>query len=119
LTTISDFGTIFGRLKALLQVYEPDLHLAKSDTYDYQLNTDEESGVYFGGVRGEDMKVDFCLQAIEDYPALAIGISNQLRQHMLGKQCFNFEEIDEDMLDELLSLTEASYSKYVEENLVP
>jgi hypothetical protein len=118
---MEDHGTMFGRLKAILQFFEPKFHLTADELYDYQLSTVEagESGrqVPFGGVRGEGEGVDFCLQAIADSPELLVTASNRLKEHMQSQTCFHFTVLDDEILYDLAQLAESAYAFYVSEGL--
>ena len=69
---------------------------------------------YVAGVRPGKRYVSYYLMGVYAMPELLAGISPRLRARMQGKSCFNFSSIDEGLLAELATLTDASLSQHRE-----
>ena len=107
---------IFTTLKALLEQYEPNLSIVHKKSDHYYLNTlsieTNKKAEFFGAVQIKKSYVAFHLMPIYYYPELLNNISQELKNRMQGKSCFNFKEIDDTLFMELDSLVKSSYDKY-------
>jgi len=52
------------------------------------------------------------------FPDLLKGISPALKKRMQGKSCFNFTEIDDEMLAELAALTKRGFERFKKEDMI-
>jgi hypothetical protein len=52
------------------------------------------------------------------FPQLLNAISDSLMKRMLGKSCFNFKKVDDDLFSELKRLTKSGFEKYKENQLI-
>lgn len=111
-----DSNNIFNKLKSIFEKYEPNLSLLHNKIDNYYLNTPttetNKKSEFFGAVQIKKSYVAFHLMPIYYYPELLNNISQELKNRMQGKSCFNFKEIDETLFMELNSLTKSSYDKY-------
>ena len=48
------------------------------------------------------------------YPELFDDISQELKNRMQGKSCFNFKDIDDKLFEELTELTKSAFERYKE-----
>jgi hypothetical protein len=103
------FGTVFQRLRSILQKFERDLVVKSDEDGDYYLNTraldKQKRPVFFGAVQARKNYVSYHLMPVYAYPELLEGISADLRKRMQGKSCFNFSKVDERLFEELAELT--------------
>jgi hypothetical protein len=109
---------VFESLKTILQKYEPKLQIVHDKPDNYYLHTPADAknakGEFFGAVQVKKNYVSFHLMPVYYHPDLLKEISDELKKHMQGKSCFNFNKEDEGLLSELKQLTKASYEKYKE-----
>ena len=61
--------------------------------------------MWFGAVRIGKAYVSYHLMPVYSHPKLAKTISPALKARMQGKSCFNFKNLDADLLEELRCLT--------------
>lgn len=111
-----DSDKIFTTLKSILEHYEPNLSVVHKNIDNYYLNTPttetNKKPEFFGAVQIKKSYVAFHLMPIYSYPELLDNVSQELKNRMQGKSCFNFKEMDEKLFTELNSLTKSSYDKY-------
>ena len=111
-----DSNTTFEHLKAILSPYESNLTIVHDKTDNYYLNTpitgSNKKPEFFGAVQIKKSYVAYHLMPIYYYPELLDNISNELKSRMQGKSCFNFKEIDDNLMAELKSLTIVAFEKY-------
>ena len=109
-------NSIFNQLKLFLKQYEPSLTVLHNTTENYYLNTPttqlNKKPEFFAAVQIKKSYVAFHLMPIYYYPELLQNISQNLKNKMQGKSCFNFKEIDENLFEELKLLTHNSFNKY-------
>ena len=67
---------------------------------------------FFGAVQIKNSYVAFRLMPVYYYPHLLDNISQDLKDRMQGKSCFNFKEIDDKLFKELTTLTKKSFDLY-------
>jgi hypothetical protein len=118
----SDFPELFERLKMLLQVYESRLVVTDNTAENYSLNTPFskkfKKEVFFGAVKINKNYVSYHLMPVYIYPDLLDEISDDLKKHMQGKSCFNFQKVDDGLFDELDQLTRTSVERVKSETLL-
>lgn len=106
----------FDKLKALLKRYEANLTLLHDKADNYYLNTQisdtNKKSEFFGAVQIKKSYVAFHLMPVYYYPNLLDNISQDLKDRMQGKSCFNFKEIDDKLYKELSILTKKSFEQY-------
>lgn len=111
-----DSNKTFEHLKAILSPYESNLTIVHDKTDNYYLNTpvseSNKKAEFFGAVQIKKSYVAYHLMPIYYYPELLDNISNELKSRMQGKSCFNFKDIDDNLMVELKSLTHDAFEKY-------
>lgn len=107
---------IFTKLKSLLAQYETSLTVLHNKSDNYYLNTPttdtNKKSEFFGAVQVKKSYVAVHLMPIYYYPELSENISEELKNRMQGKSCFNFKDIDVKLFAELNSLTKSCFDKY-------
>lgn len=104
------FPEVFARLKGILEPYESTMVLKGNTNEHYYLDTFminpiNNKAAFFGSAIIKKNYVSFYLMPVYAFPELLVGISEPLRKRMQGKSCFNFKEINEELLKELEQLT--------------
>ncbi len=111
-----DKDKIFTKLKSIFEKFEPKLSLLHNKSDNYYLNTPttdtNNKPEFFGAVQVKKSYVAVHLMPIYYYPELLDNISDELKNKMQGKSCFNFKDNDEKLFAELKSLTENCFDKY-------
>jgi len=111
-----DTVKIFSELKSIMANYEPSLSVLHNKADNYYLNTPtsekNKKPEFFGAVQIKKSYVAFHLMPIYYFPELLENISQDLKNRMQGKSCFNFKDTDENLFAELESLTKSSFDKY-------
>jgi hypothetical protein len=106
----------FEKLKSILSHYELSLSILHDKADNYYLNTptteSNKKAEFFGAVQIKKSYVAFHLMPIYYYPELLDSISQELKNRMQGKSCFNFDYIDDNLFEELSSLTKICFEKY-------
>jgi hypothetical protein len=106
----------FNKLKTVLKNYEAKLTLLHDKADNYYLNTHisekNKKAEFFGAVQIKKSYVAFHLMPVYYYPNLLDNISQDLKDRMQGKSCFNFKEIDDKLFKELATLTKKSFELY-------
>lgn len=106
----------FEQLKTILSQFELNLSVLHDKADHYYLNTptteSNKKNEFFGAVQIKKSYVAFHLMPIYCHPELLDNISQELKTRMQGKSCFNFKEIDNNLLAELNSLTKNAFEKY-------
>lgn len=74
--------------------------------------------MFFAAVKINKTTVSFHLMPIYVFPELIDSLSSQLKKCLTGKSCFNFKQLDANLLKELKSLTKKCYEKYKEEGYI-
>jgi len=109
-------NTIFIKLKAFLEIHEPSLVLLHNKSDNYYLNTPlletNKKPEFFGAVQIKKSYVAYHLMPVYYYPELLDTISQELKNQMQGKSCFNFKDIDDKLFAELNTLTKSCFDKY-------
>jgi len=117
-----DMGDVFKRLKTVLRGYANRLRVAKNDAEAYELcskkNATNGAKVYFGGVHLGKRHVSYHLFPVYFMPKLLDGISPKLKKRMQGKSCFNFEGVDEALIEELAALTQRGFDTFEQRGMI-
>lgn len=117
-----DSDKIFTALKSLLEDYEPHLSVVHNKRDHYYLNTQatetNKKVEFFAAVQIKKNYVAFHLMPVYYYPELLENISQELKNRMQGKSCFNFKDNDDKPFAELKSLTKSAYEKYQSVNKI-
>lgn len=111
-----DSNKLFNQLKTILEQYESNLTVLHNKSDNYYLNTPttvtNKKPEFFGAVQNKKSYVAVHLMPIYYYPELLDNVNEELKKKMQGKSCFNFNDIDNKLLEELNSLTERCFDKY-------
>src|SRR5467141_1137774 len=117
-----DFAKAFYGLKMVFAKYEKHLRVTADTREKYYLETRspsyKENPLFFGAVIRGRADVSFHLMPLYWEPALAKGISPNLRKRMQGKSCFNFVAPDAALFRELGRLTNRGFALYKRKNLL-
>ena len=113
---------VFSSLKPLLVPFEKNLTVVTDDETSYYLDTrhimKNKKPLFFGAVQIKKNYVSFHLMPVYVNPSLLDSMSAELGKRMRGKSCFNFKNVDHNLIKELKALTQAGYQFYVEENYI-
>lgn len=111
-----DSINIFNKLKPYLALFESKLSVKHNKTDNYYLNTlptaTNKKSEFFGAVQIKKSYVAFHLMPLYYYPELLDNVSQELKNKMQGKSCFNFKSIDNKLFAELNALTKVCFKKY-------
>ncbi len=111
-----DYNKIFTRLKSYLEPFENNLFVLHNKNDNYYLNTSStetnKKPEFFSAVQIKKSYVAFHLMPIYYYPELLDNVSDELKNKMQGKSCFNFKAIDDKLFEELNTLTKSCFKKY-------
>lgn len=112
MTTQTDLTPVFNRLKEMLLQAPDSARVIVDDAGHYSLNTpystQYKKELFLGAVQIKKNYVSYYLMPVYMQPALLEGISPRLEKRRQGKSCFNFKTIDEELFQELESLTRLS-----------
>lgn len=117
------FGEVFGRLRAILSPYAPEMEVIADSGTEYGLQThwrrpkDGYPG-YFGSVKVGRRYVSYHLMPVYGFPELLDSASPELRRRMQGKSCFGFAKPDDALFAELAELTRQGYDKFADAGLL-
>jgi hypothetical protein len=119
---MTNFKTTFARLKKILQKHAKHLTVTADTPGAYYLDAAYSEKfrrqMFFGAAQIKKRYVSFYLMPVYAFPDLLKGISPALKKRMQGKSCFNFTEIDDEMLAELAALTKRGFERYKEAKMV-
>jgi hypothetical protein len=122
MATQQDFEAIFVRLRSILQPYAQRLTVTADQPDNFYLDTayseQYKKPIFFGAVQIKKNYVSFHLMPVYARPDLLEGMSPELRKRMQGKSCFNFTKLDEKLIDELTTLTQRGFERFVEQKIV-
>src|SRR5579863_9060752 len=119
----ADFAATFAALKTVFARHAKRLAVKADTPTEYTLVTKRPSPfphhkgqpMYFGSVRLGKAYVSFHLVPLYMNPALAGGMTPELKKRMQGKACFNFKQSPEpELMAELKSLTAKSIAQWSE-----
>ncbi len=92
----NDFPVVFEELKKILKPYASRLTVTADTSNAYSLDGPYSEKwkkvIYFGGAQIKKNYVSFYLMPVYMYPELLKDISPDLKKHMQGKSCFNFQK---------------------------
>lgn len=107
---------IFKTLKSFLEPYEAQLVVVHNKSDHYYFNTaiteDNRKAAFFGSVQIKKSYVAIHLMPVYTNPELLEEVSQELKNRMQGKSCFNFKKVDEELFEEMKVLTDRSFEKY-------
>jgi hypothetical protein len=111
----AEFVPVFASLRAILAEYAPKLEVVHDRPDNYYLDTHtigaNKHPIYFGGVRAGKAYVSYYLMPVYA-PEVQTGMSPALKKRMQGKACFNFTSVDDELFDELRSVTARAYAAW-------
>lgn len=113
---MSDFGSVFARLRAILQKHTGTYRVKEDKPDSYWLETgvhpQRKMRLAVAGVRVGKAYVSFHLMPVYGCPKLLDGVSSDLMARMQGKSCFNFKAVDDSLFDELEQLTVRAFAAF-------
>ena len=116
----SDFPLVFEKLRSILKPYSTKLIVKVDSPTGFSLDTvyseKWKKELFFGAVHINKNYVSFHLMPIYMFPDLLENMSPELKKHMQGKSCFNFNKIEKSLFDELAQLTKQGYERFMKEN---
>ncbi|MBP1990611.1 hypothetical protein [Paenibacillus eucommiae] len=123
MSSADKFLEVFNQLKSILKIYEPEKKLITDTPDHYYLNTHKinpknKLPIFFAAAQIKKNYVSYHLMPVYVFPELLEDISETLKKRMQGKSCFNFKEVNEELIEELKQLTEKGCQKYRENHLV-
>lgn len=121
---------IFSKIKEILKTHSNDFYItdryinskAKSEKPAYHLYGKKEVNLfgkvpqktYIAGVIQQKNYVSFYFSPIYSHPDEFEDITPELKKFLKGKSCFNINEVDSNLLDEIDSLLVKGIKKYQE-----
>ena len=118
----SSFEDVFDSLKDILRQYAGDLDCVKDNPGDYYLDTRHKMRnkklLFFGAVQIKKNYVSYHLMPVYVFPELLQQLTPGLKHRMQGKSCFNFKSPDNELFEEIASLTNAGFIRYREAGYV-
>jgi hypothetical protein len=124
MTSEATFELIYSRFKDMLSRYaDENLQMQTNKPNSCELigpPTPRSNGreVWFGAARIGKRYVSYHFMPIYACPDLQKGLSPALKKRMQGKSCFNFTQLDEQLFQELVELTERGYMRYKQEGWI-
>lgn len=113
---------VYRELKAILAAFAPQLAVQTDDDTAYYLNTNKldknKKPIFFGGVNRRKNAIRFHLMPVYVFADLLSNLSPGLKARMQGKSCFNFQQVDAGLFQELAALTRAGFERYQKEGMV-
>lgn len=111
---------MYEKLKAIMQPHESDVFKGgpygkRPDSYCLvgpPSQVTHGQPAWFGGVVMGKTYVSYHLIPVYIWPDLLADVSPELKQHMQGKSCFNFKNVDEKLFKELADLTAKGFKKF-------
>ncbi|MCW3096274.1 MAG: hypothetical protein JWL77_1892 [Chthonomonadaceae bacterium] len=106
----------FAGLKAILQLYAPQMVIVKDEPGNFYLDTvyrfKNKKSLFFGAVTIGKSYVSYHLFPLYTCPVLLESLSDGLKERMQGKSCFNFKKVDTELFEELAQLTQAGFERF-------
>ncbi len=119
----TDFPTIYDHLRSILQPYAEKLTLTldtpQGISIDGPYSETWKKPLFFASAQIKKTYVSFYLMPVYMFPDLLQGISPELRNHMQGKSCFNFQRVEPDLFQELTELVRLGYERFHKEITKP
>lgn len=112
----TDFGTVEGRLREILEPYRGRLVATKDGPDGLTLEIPGLEGKPWGYVAGTRLGkryVSLYLMPVYAFPDLDEALSPDLRRRKQGKSCFNFTTVDEPLFVELAGVMTAGFERYL------
>ena len=112
----TDFGTVEGRLREILEPYRGRLVATKDGPDGLTLEIPGLEGKPWGYVAGTRLGkryVSLYLMPVYAFPDLDEALSPDLRRRKQGKSCFNFTTVDEPLFAELAGVMAAGFERYL------
>ena len=115
---MEDFDELFAELRPLLARHASSLVVIRDDPDDYQVQTNRSgpSGthMWFGAVQMRPAHVSVHLMPVYSHPDLLGEVSDELRERLQGRSCFNFtpDNATPQLLDELSQLVDLGLERY-------
>ena len=106
------FAEVEDRLREIVEPLRPKLVATRDRPGDLALEIPGLEGKpwgYVAGIRRGKRYVSYYLMSVYADPAIAAGMSPELRRRMQGKSCFNFTKVDQPLFAELGRITAASF----------
>lgn len=117
-----EFTSVFSALKALLVPYAHSMSVSTDNETEYYLNSryiqKNKKPLFFAAVQIKKNYVSFHLMPVYVEPAILTTASDELKQRMQGKSCFNFTRTEPALFRELALLTKTGYQHYEQEGLL-
>jgi hypothetical protein len=114
--TAADFPSVFKHLKAVLKPFEARLILTADEPDVYSLSTPYSKmyrkEFFVAGVQIRKNYVSYHFMPVYIFPSLLDGISPELKKHMQGKSCFNFNKVDIELFRELSQFTKRGFKRF-------
>ena len=111
----TDFPLVFEQLKSILKPYAKNLTITADTSNGYSLDgpysEKYKKVIFFGAAQIKKNYVSFYLMPVYIFPELLKGISPELKKHMQGKSCFNFNKVEPELFKELTQLTRLSVER--------
>ena len=111
----TDFPIVFEQLKSILKPYAKNLTIIADTSNGYSLDgpysEKYQKTLFFGAAQIKKNYVSFYLMPVYIFPDLLKGMSPELKKHMQGKSCFNFNKVEPELFKELTQLTRLSVER--------
>ena len=118
----SAFPAVFSALHAILAEHEPLMRVVRDKPGNYHLDAGYSEkwkrDIFFGGIRLNKSYVSFYLMPVYMHPELLKKVSPELKKHMQGKSCFNFDAVEPALFKELTTLTKQGLERFKKEGLL-
>lgn len=115
----TEFLLVFESLKDILKPYAEKLTVKtdSGDTFylDAAYSEKWQKEIFFGSAQIKKNYVSFYLMPVYMYPDLLKTISPELKKHMQGKSCFNFNKVEKPLFEELSQLTKQGFERLMKE----
>jgi hypothetical protein len=115
----TEFPIVFENLKAILKPYAKKLTVKTDTAETYYLDAAYsekwKKELFFASVQVRKNYVSFYLMPVYMYPDLLKNISPELKKHMQGKSCFNFNRVETPLFAELSQITKQGFERLMRE----
>lgn len=112
------FDEIFAQLRPILERFANTLVIVTDSPTSYSLDANEimanKQRLFFGSVQIKKNYVSFHLMPLYVFPELIETLTPELKKKMQGKSCFNFKRSDSALFEQLVTLVEKGYERYVQ-----
>ncbi|HEY5730726.1 MAG TPA: hypothetical protein VIS72_11780 [Anaerolineales bacterium] len=116
----NDFPKVFEQLREMLEPYASRLTVTADTRETYSIDGPYSEkwkrDLFFASAQIKKNYVSFYLMPVYMYPDLLKDISPELKKHMQGKSCFNFNKVEPELFKELTELTRKSFGRFKKEN---